>query len=213
MAAERFGALGGRALRGKGRLNEEADRRGFGRPHTYVPRTNRARRASQSGDENDAVTLLHLRDSWRKSGGVPDATHGDKMPASRRDDEGRVRVASIAPDVHLDLPAPPGVNALWLNVRGRGRVRTPRYRKWLYVAGWELRAQRPRLVAGPVAVTLAAGPAQRQRDLDGLFKATFDLLEGCGVIENDGLVREIIARWDSSVANGRMEIEVRAVAP
>lgn len=38
-------------------------------------------------------------------------------------------------------------------------------------------------------------PDKRRRDIDGFAKATLDMLESAGVIENDCLCVEITSRW------------------
>ena len=90
----------------------------------------------------------------------------------------------------LTLPTPPSTNNLFVNVKGRGRVKTDRYRSWLRAAGNELRAQKPRKVAGPVAVSIEVGPDKR-RDLDNYSKAVLDLLVMCGAIDDDSNVMDL----------------------
>ena len=47
-------------------------------------------------------------------------------------------------EVVINLPFPVSVNALYRNVRGRGRVMTERHKTWRQAAGWELEQQRPK---------------------------------------------------------------------
>jgi crossover junction endodeoxyribonuclease RusA len=99
------------------------------------------------------------------------------------------------------LPLPPSVNRLYLNVRGRGRVKTKHYRTWRKAAGWELRAQMgmARLVLkGPIRVTIiAAKPDNRKRDLDNMAKALLDLLVENNVIADDSKVEKLMMEWTS----------------
>jgi Holliday junction resolvase RusA-like endonuclease len=65
-----------------------------------------------------------------------------------------------------------------------------------------------------VSLTLLAGLPERSRDLDNIIKATCDLLQANGVIENDAGICEVFAKWDKTVPSGRCRIEVRqALAP
>src|SRR5262245_51088668 len=104
----------------------------------------------------------------------------------------------------LDLPLAPSVNRLWRT--GRGRIfRSSSYDAWRKEAGWELRAQRPGRVEGPVEISIALGrPDSRKRDLDNVAtKAALDLLVEHEVIECDSKFMRITSRWDRSVPAGR----------
>lgn len=51
-------------------------------------------------------------------------------------------------------------------------------------------------IDGPYKLTLlAVKPDKRHRDLDNLFKAASDVLEGAGVVSNDANCVWIEARW------------------
>jgi crossover junction endodeoxyribonuclease RusA len=88
--------------------------------------------------------------------------------------------------ISLDLPLPPSVNALYRNVPGRGRAKTQAYRTWENAAGWEVRAQAPQPIAGPVVMRLTfQWPDRRRRDVSNYVKATEDLLVEHKLIEDD----------------------------
>jgi crossover junction endodeoxyribonuclease RusA len=88
----------------------------------------------------------------------------------------------------LELPMPPSANALWRANRGRLH-RSDRYAEWRRTAGWELKAQRPGRIDGPVEVSIAVGrPGRRCRDIDNLANSLLDLLQANRVIEDDSLV-------------------------
>ena len=109
--------------------------------------------------------------------------------------------------VVIDLPFPPGVNNLFANARGRGRYRTERYREWANAAGWELKAQKPRRVRGPVSLEMwFEDKRDRRRDLDGLPKAVCDLLVSFRIIEEDNreVVRELSLKWSRAVKGCRV---------
>lgn len=89
----------------------------------------------------------------------------------------------------VTMPPPPSVNNLFKNAGRKGRVPTPAYEDWKRHAGWQVKAQRPAPVYGPVSVTIEHG--KRRADLDNLNKAPLDLLVSLGVIDDDANVREL----------------------
>jgi crossover junction endodeoxyribonuclease RusA len=113
------------------------------------------------------------------------------------------------------LPLPPSVNALYRNVRGKGRVKTKHYRTWLKAAGWEIIAQKGRMakIMGPVQVTIYAVKPKRgrRRDLDNLTKALLDLMVAHEIIEDDSNVQSIYSEWVSHDLEG-VSITVEAKA-
>lgn len=101
-----------------------------------------------------------------------------------------------AGEVRVTLPFPPSTNALFLNVRGKGRVRSPRYRAWAIEAGYALNRHRP--IKGPVHVSVAlCSPDKRKRDADNSLKPILDLLTAHNIIEADDwtIVRKVEAQW------------------
>ena len=96
---------------------------------------------------------------------------------------------------------PPSVNNIFVNVAGRGRVKTKAYKAWLGEAGWMLVTQRNqhrshKRIDGPVAVDVRAyRPASKRRDLDNILKALLDLLSHTQTIKDDSQVIEINAKW------------------
>lgn len=115
--------------------------------------------------------------------------------------------------ITLDLPLPPGVNALWRTYQGR-MLRSAAYIAWLKEAGWEAKAQ----LAGFPTIDCAAsvdiriGPCRATRDADGCVKPTLDLLEHIGVIANDNLFDAGSFRRDPDVSRGRIIVTVARLA-
>jgi Holliday junction resolvase RusA-like endonuclease len=103
--------------------------------------------------------------------------------------------------------APPGVNNLYTNVPGVGRVLSTKARAWREHAGYQLNRQRPSSFAGPVKIDLAIEDKGRF-DLDGCAKIVIDLLVTHGVIEEDNrkIVRDIHLYWDASIAGCRVRV-------
>ena len=111
------------------------------------------------------------------------------------------------------LPFPPSVNNLFLNVRGRGRVPSARYRDWRQAASTSARAQQPAPVEGRVSLSFDfRAPDRRLRDLDNLLKAPIDLLVSEGLIgaDNNSVVRELRARWVD--AGDPLTVTIRSAA-
>ena len=108
------------------------------------------------------------------------------------------------PDRIVTMPPCPSLNKLWIRGSGKARVRSPEYRAWLLVAGWEVRRQ---LVGAPPIDcrfnVLIEVPISR-RDTANWEKATMDLCESVGLITNDGNSCEVlirpVARADVAVA-------------
>jgi crossover junction endodeoxyribonuclease RusA len=113
--------------------------------------------------------------------------------------------------IHLDLPIPPSANKLWRRAGDRVH-RSAEYMGWTKTAGWELLAQRPVSLPGSVKLVVRAGLPPRPRDLDNLLKALCDLLEEHGIVENDASVTDIDARWDRTVATGRVRVTAWATS-
>jgi len=116
--------------------------------------------------------------------------------------------------ITLNLPFPPSVNNLFINV-GRKRVRAPRYVAWATEAGLRLNVQRPISIKGPVTLhyEFQEGQDRRKRDIGNLEKAVTDLLVQHAVIEADDntIVREITLRWSGKVTGVLVSIVPHAV--
>lgn len=87
----------------------------------------------------------------------------------------------------IALPLPPSTNNLHLNVRGRGRVPTARYRAWKASVA-PLLANLPPATQFPLAVylTVHGGKGWRRNyDLSNRLKAVEDALVTAGLIPDD----------------------------
>jgi len=95
----------------------------------------------------------------------------------------------------LRLALPPSVNNLFLNVQGRGRVKTAKYRGWCNDAIRSIWAQTtpPREIAPPYRITIDM-PAKMRGDIDGRLKAAIDALVVSRVLTDDRHVMTLIAR-------------------
>ncbi len=109
----------------------------------------------------------------------------------------------------VNLATPPALNNLFFNVAGKGRVKSDRYRTWRNAVTWEVTAQKPKSISGPVALSITIEDGASRADLDGLAKAPIDMLVDLGIIDGDGpkVVRSIKLQWG---AGPGMTVEVRA---
>ena len=115
-------------------------------------------------------------------------------------------VAPVSP-ILVDLPFPPGVNNLYANVPGRGRVKSKRYREWSNAAGWQLKGQKLGKIKGPIVVFIRfERKDNRRRDIDGLAKAALDLCVTHKIIEDDSLVQELNLKWSDDTRGCRLSI-------
>lgn len=106
------------------------------------------------------------------------------------------RSETVRDCVTVHLPMPPSVNALFVNVPGRGRVLSKRYAAWRKDAGWILQQQRPGIFDGCVSVEIHLQEKGR-RDGDNFTKALLDLCVTHGVIQDDSnkFVRSVSTSW------------------
>lgn len=120
----------------------------------------------------------------RKGGTVDPAQQGEIA----RDHE------TISP-IALYVPMPPSVNRIWRRGTNGNMHRSAEYRDWLGHAGWVLRSQRPRRVAGRVVILVAIERVDKRADIDNRVKALFDLLQQEKIIRDDKLIVGFAASW------------------
>jgi Holliday junction resolvase RusA-like endonuclease len=86
------------------------------------------------------------------------------------------------PILCIDLPLPPSVNELTVNLKNGGRAKSMVYKKWIEEARWHVmmawrQAGKPQWPAEtPMSIRIEAGLEGRRRDLGNLEKAISDLL-------------------------------------
>jgi len=116
----------------------------------------------------------------------------------------------VMDEVTILLPIPPSANALHDHAPGRP-VRSGAYTAWIRDAGWRLLEQRPGRVPGAYILLLAVPETETKADLDNLSKATSDLLQKHGVIDNDRKARRVVLDWHREHAE--LAATVRVVPP
>src|SRR4051794_11756430 len=110
----------------------------------------------------------------------------------------------------ITLPFPISVNAMFADGKTR-RHKSQRYADWIVEAGYALKSQRAKPVAGPVKLIyeVQEGRDNRRRDIGNLEKGCTDLLVQHGIIEadHDLVVREISMIWNRDVQGVRVTIQ------
>jgi Holliday junction resolvase RusA-like endonuclease len=127
-----------------------------------------------------------------------------------RDQTMRV-IATPSDLVTLSLPLPPSVNHAWQNVPGKGRVRSPEYRRWHKLAFDELCLQKPGKIVGEFCAVINCGKINRRADIDNRIKPLLDLIKGT-VIEDDSKCARVSAGWVSDVPAERVVMIIRSAA-
>lgn len=123
-----------------------------------------------------------------------------------------VRVLSTPAEVvALTLPLPPSVNMAWINVPGKGRCRSPEYRRWHKLAFDELTLQKPGKITGRFAIVINLGRIKRRADCDNRCKPILDLLSGV-VTDDDAMCERVSIGWADDVPAERVVLEVRRAA-
>lgn len=101
--------------------------------------------------------------------------------------------------ITLTLPYPPSTNGLWRSSKRKDGTpyvhRTKRYMTWLNSAGWEIRAQKPSRIDGPVEITIVLKRGAKNHDLDNRIKPILDALQKFHVIEDDKYVQRLSVEW------------------
>src|SRR5262245_20194452 len=89
-----------------------------------------------------------------------------------------------APKITFELPVPPSLNNAYLNVGGRGRIKSAKYRSWLNAAAWTIKAQRPGCCGSGFTVDIIL-PRRTRGDCDNRIKPCLDALVAGGAVRDD----------------------------
>lgn len=84
----------------------------------------------------------------------------------------------------FEIDKPPSVNNMFVNIPGKGRVRSGEYTRWMRNQLKFLMAQRARPVPTPVSVEIFI-PASTRGDIDNRAKPILDLIVKAGIIPDD----------------------------
>lgn len=109
----------------------------------------------------------------------------------------------------VTIPVPVSVNQMY-GYRRRGRYIKPEYATWIEAAGWELRRQRPRPIAGPYKVLISL--PKIRGDADNRCKGVLDLLVKHGLTPDDRHCRHVSATIIPDLEPGYAVVSVEPVA-
>lgn len=101
---------------------------------------------------------------------------------------------------------PPSTNGLFLNIPGRGRVRSKAYKAWASLAEWDYRASRTLSGDFSVVITLDRGRIRKGSDIDNRIKAILDMLVTNRVVEDDSRCVSITIRYGEAPKGVRVEV-------
>lgn len=105
--------------------------------------------------------------------------------------------------IRLDLPRPRSVNELYLNVPGKGRVKTAEYKAFANEAGWMICAQgRPAQLMGKYEIQIAVKRWSARADIGNFEKGISDVLQQHDVIEDDKHAERICIWWSEDLPEG-----------
>ena len=110
--------------------------------------------------------------------------------------------------VTLTLPiVPPSTNNLFVNVPGKGRIKSAEYNRWINQAGMLVRGQCRERMAVRANVSIFIEEKQGA-DIDNRIKPVLDLLVRVGVLAGDSakFVRSVSATWSPEIEG--MSIQV-----
>lgn len=101
--------------------------------------------------------------------------------------------------ISVTLPLPPSANALFRNLKGRGRVKTEGYKAWIDDAAWHVKRAwqdcgKPEISEQPMRLDIELGLTDRRRDATNCVKAIEDLLCACLPVPDDRWNDHIVIR-------------------
>lgn len=86
----------------------------------------------------------------------------------------------------FEVDVPPSANNMFVNVPGKGRVRSGEYTRWVRNQLKFMTAQRVKPVMPPVSVEILV-PASTRGDIDNRCKPVTDLIVRAGIIPDDNI--------------------------
>lgn len=124
------------------------------------------------------------------------------------------------PEIHLELPWPPSVNAYWRSVMAGGRGRRccrvllsregRAYRREACARLAAIRGDRPLTGRLDVRVELRA-PTRRLLDIDNRIKALLDAMEHAGVYRGDAQVDRLLVERGPVARGGAALVTIREI--
>jgi Holliday junction resolvase RusA-like endonuclease len=126
-------------------------------------------------------------------------------------------IALIPTSLTVDLPLPPSVNELTVNLKNGGRAKSAKYKAWIEESRWHVMmawrsAGKPTWPDAPLAVTLELGLEGRIRDAGNCLKAVEDLLVKNLPVPDDRWNDDIRIIRNETIA-GRARVTIASLAP
>lgn len=109
----------------------------------------------------------------------------------------------------LNLPEPPSVNEAYSNARGKGRIKTQKYKQWQTECHWMIKQAKPGIIKGEYTVVLFLSEKTR-KDVDNCLKPTLDLLATVGISEDDKQCYGVVSVKSPDVEKGKCRIAIKA---
>jgi Holliday junction resolvase RusA-like endonuclease len=108
----------------------------------------------------------------------------------------------------LLLPFPISTNSLYANIRGRGRIKTKRYKEWVQEAYLMSCKQDLQFFQNRVDIIIHLGGGRKNSDCSNMIKGIEDFLVNQKIIFDDSkpYVRSVKAIWDEDVTGAMIEI-------
>lgn len=102
--------------------------------------------------------------------------------------------------------APISTNMLFVNLAGRGRVPSQRYKTWRNAVGYDFNGKGS--IQGPFSVSIQINPKKRRKgsDLDNRIKCLMDMLVAHGIVSDDSLCEAIQIEYHDCPKAFRMEV-------
>lgn len=101
---------------------------------------------------------------------------------------------------------PPSTNGLFVNVAGRGRVRSKAYKAWASLAQFDYVPSRTLSGDFSVVITLNRARIRKGSDIDNRIKAILDMLVTNRVVEDDSRCVSVTIRYGEAPKGVRVEV-------
>jgi Holliday junction resolvase RusA-like endonuclease len=117
------------------------------------------------------------------------------------------------PSFCITLPYPPSVNSLYLNGKGKARIKTEKYKKWITESDAKALTLRHKFkqFTSPIIIRLQfKRPDQRTRDIDNLSKPILDFLTRYNIIIDDSFkyIQGLSSSWINTGGGPRVVVEI-----
>jgi len=113
-------------------------------------------------------------------------------------------------EISFTMPTPPSTNALFKNIKGRGRVRTDKYNDFILFGITAIRQQKVKPIKGHVVMVIGVERMSGTADIDNRLKAMLDVIVKAGVLQDDRFVTGIAVSW-LPAANGLSHVMILPV--